>query len=161
LAADRKMTTQKDNYVKILFRFHSAVLEAETVETMWATIVDKDMGLYKLDSIPFYAPLIASGDIVFAEFDEQEQMLTYRKTVEYSGNSTVQVVLMDKSKDINTIRDLFQELGCVSEKVTEGYFSMEIPASVNYKQIKQRLVEMEAQEIIGYAEPCLVDGHRQ
>jgi hypothetical protein len=128
---------------------------------MWATIVDKDKGLYKLDSIPFYAPLVASDDIVFAEFDEQEQMLTYRKTVEYSGNSTIQIVLMDNSKDINKIRDLFKELGCVSEKVNEGYFSMGIPSTVDYKNIKNKLDELETQGTIGYAEPCLADGHRQ
>lgn len=155
------MATQDDNYVKILFRFHSDVLDEETVEKMWATIVDKDNGLYKLDNIPFYATLVASDDIVFAAFDEHEQMLTYRTTVEYSGNSTVQVVLMDKSKDINQIRDVFKELGCVSEKVYEGYFSMEIPSSVDYKNIKKKLDELETQETIGYAEPCLADGHRQ
>ena len=110
------MTHKDDNYVKILFLFYSNVLDEETVETMWATIVDKDNGLYKLDSIPFYAPNVASDDIVFAEFDKQEQMLTYRKTVEYSGNSTIQVVLMNKTEDINSIRDLFKKLGCVSEK---------------------------------------------
>lgn len=155
------MTTQDDNYVKILFRFHSDILDEETVETMWATIVDKNKGLYKLDSIPFYAPLVASDDIVFAEFDEQEQMLTFRKTAEYSGNSTVQIVLMDMSKDINQIRDIFKELGCVSEKLNEGYFSMEIPSNVDYKNIKKKLDELENQETIGYAEPCLADGHRQ
>jgi hypothetical protein len=150
-----------DNYVKILFSFYSDVLEEETVETMWATIVDIDKGFYKLDNIPFYAPLIASDDIVFAEFDDQQQMLTYRKTVEYSGNSTIQVVLMDKSKDINHIRDMFRGLGCVSEKVNKAYFSMEIPAAVDYKKIKQNLDELERQEIICYAEPCLAAGHRQ
>jgi len=155
------MTTQDDIYIKILFRFHSDVLDEETVETMWATIVDKDKGLYKLDSIPCYAPLVASDDIVFAEFDKQEEMLTYRKTVEYSGNSTVQIVLMDKSKDINQIRDHFKELGCVSEKVDEGYFSMEIPSTVDYKNIKKKLDELEMLETIGYGEPCLAVGHRQ
>lgn len=155
------MATQGDNYVKILFRFHSDVLDEETVETMWATIVDKDNGLYKLESIPFYAPLVASDDIVFAEFDDQEQMLTYRKTIEYSGNSTVQIVLIDKSKDINQIRNLFKKLGCVSEKANEGYFSMEIPLTVDYKKIKKKLDELETQETIGYAEPCLADGYRQ
>lgn len=155
------MTKKDDNYVKILFRFHSDVLDEETVETMWATIFDKDKGLYKLDSIPFYAPLVASDDIVFAEFDDHEQMLTYRNTLVYSGNSTVQIVLTDQSKDINQIRKLFKELGCVSEKVNERYFSMEIPSSVDYKNIKNKLDELEAQETIGYAETCLADGHRQ
>lgn len=155
------MTAKDDNYVKILFRFHSDVLDEETVETMWATIVDKDKGFYKLDSIPFYAPLVASDDIVFAEFDDQEQMLTFRKTIEYSGNSTIQVVLMDKTKDIKVIRDLFKELGCVSEKVNDGYFSMEVPSSIDYRKVKQKLDELETKETIGYAEPCLADGHRQ
>jgi hypothetical protein len=154
------MTTQDDNYVKILFRFHSDIFDEEMVEKMWATIVDKDKGLYKLDNIPFYAPLVASDDVVFASFDEREQMLTYRRTVEYSGNSTVQVVLMDKSQDINSIRDTFDKLGCVSEKVNEGYFSMEVPVAVNYKPVKLKLDEMESKEIIGYAEPCLSDDHR-
>ena len=150
-----------DNYVKILFRFYSDVLNKETVETMWATIVDKEKGFYKLDSIPFYMPLVASDDIVFAEFDKQEEMLTYRKTIEYSGNSTIQVVLMDKLKDINSIREVFEELGCISEKVNESYFSMEVPVLVDYKPIKQKLDDLENEEVIGYAEPCLAGGHRQ
>lgn len=154
------MTIQNDNYFKILFRFHSDVFEEEMVETMWATIVDKNKGLYKLDSIPFYAPQIASDDILFAEFDDHEQMLTYRRTVEYSGNSTIQIVLMDKSKDINQIRDTFKELGCVSEKNNGEYFSMLIPSTVDYKIVKKKLDELETQEIISYAEPCLADGHR-
>ncbi|MEA5428837.1 DUF4265 domain-containing protein [Arcicella lustrica] len=154
------MKIPDDIYVKILFSFYSDILEEDTVETMWATIVDKEKGLYKLDSIPYYAPLVASDDIIFAEFDKHEGMLTYRKTVEYSGNSTIQIVLMDKSQDINQIRDIFNELGCVSEKVNEGYFTMEVPSTVDYKNIKKKLDELEMQETIGYAEPCLADGHQ-
>jgi hypothetical protein len=151
--------TQQDNFVKILFRFYSNVLEQETTEAMWATIVDKDKGLYKLDNIPFYGPLVASDDIVFAEYDETEQMLTYRRTVEYSGNSIIQVVRMDKSKDINDIRKIFEDLGCVSEKINDGYFSMEVLADKDYKPIKQKLTELENKGIIGYAEPCLSEKH--
>jgi len=155
------MTTQDEDYVKILFRFYSNILDEETVETMWATIVDKDKGLYKLDSIPFYAPLVASDDIVFAEFDEQEEMLTYRNIVEYSGNSTVHVVLLEKFQDINNIRNVFKELGCITEKLNEVYFSMEIPSTIDYKNIREKLEELETQGKIGYAESCLADGHRQ
>ncbi len=150
----------QEETVKILFQFHSDIFDEEMVETMWATVVDKNKGLYKLDNIPFYAPLVASDDIVFAEYDEQQQMLTYRKTIEFSGNSIIQVVLIDKTTDINSIRKTFEELGCVSERVNDGYFSMEIPALVNYKFIKQKLEELEQNEIIGYAEPCLADQHR-
>jgi hypothetical protein len=150
----------QEDSVKILFKFHSDIFNEEMVETMWATIVDSNKGFYKIDNIPFYAPLVASGDIVFAEFDEQQLMLTYRKTVEFSGNSTIQVVLIDKLKDINSIRKTFEKLGCDSEKVNVGYFSMEIPALVDYRLIKQKLDELEQNEIIGYAEPCLADQHR-
>lgn len=152
---------QGENYVKILFQFHSDIFEQEMAETMWAKIVDKDKGFYKIDYIPFYATLVASDDIVFAEFDAQQQMLTYRKTVEFSGNSTVQVVLLDDSKDINSIREIFQEHSCVSEKVNDGYFAMEVPASVNYKLIKQKLDDLELKEIIGYAESCLAAQHKR
>ena len=155
------MTRQDDGYVKILFRFHSDIFDEEMVETMWATIIDKDRGLYKIDNIPFYAPLVASDDIVFAEYDEQEQMLTYRSTEKYSGNSTVQVVLIDKAHDIDSIRDIFEELGCVLEKVNERCFSMEISSFVDYKPIKRKLDEMEEKEMISYAESSLADGHRR
>ncbi|MES2063012.1 MAG: DUF4265 domain-containing protein [Bacteroidota bacterium] len=149
-----------DNYVKILFRFYSDVLEEETAETMWAIIVDQEKGLYKLDSIPFYAPLIASNDIFFAEYDEKETMLTYRKTIEYSGNSTIWVVVMDNSVEVNEIRKNFENIGCVSEKMNDAYFTMEIPAIIDYKIIKKELEELEQKEIIGYSEPCLSNLHQ-
>ena len=153
------MTKTKDNSVKILFKFFSNVLDEWTVETMWADVVDTQKGLYKLDSIPFYAP-VASDDVVFAEYDDMEQMLTYRRSVEHSGNSTVQVVLMDKKTDINNIRKIFSNLGCISEKLNDGYFSMEIPFDKDYTLVRQKLIELEDKEIIGYAEPCLSDKHQ-
>ena len=143
---------------KILFRFYSNTLEEWTVETMWAEIIDSEKGYYKLDNIPFYAS-VASDDIVLAEYDESEQMLTYRKTVEYSGNSTVQVGIMNESVITNDIRDMFKDLGCQSEKVHEAYFVIEIPADKDYLPIKQKLSELESKDIIGYAETCLSDKH--
>ncbi|ULQ53347.1 DUF4265 domain-containing protein [Flavihumibacter fluvii] len=152
------MTQTKDTSVKILFRFFSSVLDQWTVETMWADTVDADKGLYKLDSIPFYAPF-ASEDIVFAEYDETEERLTYRKTVEHSGNSTVQVVLLDTSMDINIIRNTFKDLGCISEKLNDQYFAMEIPSGKEYAPIRHKLTELEDTGIISYAEPYLAKNH--
>src|ERR1700740_3622255 len=111
---------EDDNYVKILFRFYSEVLEEETVETMWAEIIDAEKGLYKLDNIPFYGPPVASDDIIFAEYDNDEERLTYRRTVENSGNSIITVVIMDKTYEINSIRDIFKDLGCLSERLNDA-----------------------------------------
>jgi hypothetical protein len=101
--------TQSDdnNLVKILLRFSSNVLDEWTVETMWAQTVDKNEGLYKIDNIPSFA----SGDIVSARYDDTEQRLTYRETVEPSGDSIVQVILMDKTIPTNDVRDIFKALG--------------------------------------------------
>ena len=148
------------NQVKVLFNFHSDIFDEQMFETVWADVIDKEKGLYKIDNIPFYIPLIASEDIVFAEFDETEQMLTYRKTIEYSGRTVVQVVIMEQTTKTNTIRDIFHKLGCESEKAKEGYFSMEIPVNLNYQPIKKDLDRMENAEIIGYAEPTISDKHR-
>jgi hypothetical protein len=153
------MTQQDDNFVKILSRFYSNVLDEWTVETIWAEVVDKDKGLYKIDSIPFYAS-IASNDIVFAEYDHAEKMLTYKDTVEYSGNSLIQVVIMDKSVVTNDIRDIFNSMDCKSEKFKEGYFVIEILVDKDYKPIKQKLTELQDQGIIDYAEPVLSDKHQ-
>ena len=155
------MTDTKDNSVKILFRYYSSVLDEWTVETMWAEVVDADKGLYKLDNIPFYGPLVASDDIILAEYDEDEETLTYRETIKNSGNSIINVVIMDQKYDINTIRDIFKDVGCLSERVNDAYFSMEILAEKNYKPIQQKLADLEDKGIIGYAEPCLSDIHRE
>jgi hypothetical protein len=149
-----------DNLVKILFRFYSDILDEETTETMWAEVVDKEKGYYKLDNIPFYAPLIASDDIVFAEYDEEELMLTYRKTIEYSGNSTIHVIIMNNSYEINIVRKVFEGMGCESERKSDKYFALEIPAKIEYTPIKLKLEEMEKAEIIGYAETCLSEKHQ-
>ena len=145
---------------KILFRFHSNIFDEEMVETMWADIVDAKKGLYKLDNIPFYVPKVASGDVVFAEYDADEEMLCYRKTVKPSGNSTVQVVLIDETKEINYIRAIFEKLGCPSEKVNEGYFAMEIPAGADHEDVFDKLDELEEEEVIGYAVACLGENPR-
>ena len=153
------MGMEDEEYVKILFRFENEIIEELPVETMWATVVDKEKGLYKIDNIPFYVPAIASDDLVFAEYDEAEMRLTYRHTIESSGNSTIQVFLDDKSIDVNTLRSKFDDFGCISEKVNERFFVMEIPFKINYKEIKDILEELENQNIIFYAEPCLSEKH--
>jgi hypothetical protein len=149
-----------NNHVKVLFRYHSDILDELTVETMWAEKVNERIGLYKLDSIPFYGAPIATDDEFLAEFDESEQMLTFKGVTKFSENSIVTVSIIKDGVDKEPIRELFKSMNCISEGLNDSYFAMEIPYSVNYPSIKSKLDEFETNEILAYAEPCLSDKHR-
>lgn len=154
------MAAPEDNQVKILFSFYSDLLEQDAMETIWADIVDITMGYYKISSLPFYVSLIATGDLILAEYDDEEEMLTYRQTIQASGNSTIWVVMTDEEVDIDDVRELFHELDCFSDPITDRYFSMEVKASVNYLRVKDELNRLRSERIIDYAEPCLSVNHQ-
>jgi hypothetical protein len=135
------------------------LLEQETTETMWAIIVDKSKGLYKIDNVPFYASSLSSGDIIFAEYDEDESMLTYRNTVEYSGNSTIRIVGLDKSSNLSDLVTELQQMGCLIERMNDRYLAVEVPKEIAYHPIKTKLEELEKTELIGYEESCLSSCH--
>ncbi len=146
--------------VKILFRFYSDLLEKNMVETVWAELVDENKGHYRIDNIPFYVPGIAPDDIIKAEFDENENFLIFKESIEYSGNSVIRVIKFDDTLDINILRNRFKELACTSERMDNKYFVIEIPKSVDYKSIKKELQKMEDSGILAYAEAVLSNEHK-
>lgn len=149
-----------ETHKKILFRYYSDLLEDTVVETMWGEIIDLEKGYFKLDNIPFFGPLIATDDIFFAEFDEDEQTLVYRETIEISGNSIVQVVILEKGFDNEIIREKLKEVNCESEGMNETLFAVEITREVDYFVVKSILNEYVELSVIDFAEPCLSEKHR-
>jgi hypothetical protein len=152
------MNIEENNHKKITFKYYSNFLEEEVIETMWCKIVDESKGIYKLDNIPFYGPLIASDDIFYAEFDED--VLVYKEVIESSGNSVVQVVILKENFDKEIIRKKVFDLGCESEGMNDNFFVIEIPKNINYTSIKKLLNEYENNKFIEYAEPCLSVKHQ-
>jgi hypothetical protein len=150
----------EDNSVKIFFCFYSDILEEEVTEILLAEIENKEYGYYKLSRIPFYVPKVASGDIVWAEYNEREGMLTYRKTVQRSGNSTIHAIILDEGYEINDVRKILDDMGCRSEKLNQKYFALEVPANTDYIPIKRKLDELEKEGILDYAESCLSEKHQ-
>lgn len=144
---------------KILVRYYSDVLEEIVVETLWAEIIEQEKGLYKIDNIPFYGPKFSCGDIVFAEYDEDEERITFRRVVEYSGNSTIQIILLDKKTEVENLRNEFKNIGCESEGTGSNYFVMEVLYELNYLPIFKKLKELEKAEIINFAEPNISKKH--
>ena len=148
-----------ETHTKILFRYHSTVLDEEVVETMWSEIIDLEKGIFKLDNIPFYGPLIATDDIFYAKYDENEEAITYKETIAISGNSIIQVVILKDNYDKEVIREELKLLNCSSEGLNEKYFVVEIKKDVDYSVIKLFLEEYSKLEILDFAEPCLSKKH--
>lgn len=150
----------QDTHKKILFKYYSTYLEEVVSETMWAETVDEEKGYYKLDNIPFFGPLIATDDIFRAEYDENEKFLIHKETIESSGNSILQVLVLQEGFDKEIIREKLKAINCVSEGLNDTFFAVEIVKNVDYSIVKSVLNEYEANSIIEFAEPCLSDKHR-
>ncbi|MBL4648532.1 MAG: DUF4265 domain-containing protein [Aureispira sp.] len=151
----------EDSFKKVLFKYHSNVLDKEVQETMWALEVDSEKGHYQLDSIPFYGASIATNDIFKATFDEVEGFLVYQNTVTTSENSIILVMITDEAYDSKLLQQEFKNRHCDSEALNDTYFSIEILKSVDYTLIKELLDDHEIKGIINYAEPCLSKKHRE
>lgn len=141
--------------VPILFKFYSDLLEQNVIETLWADVVNDQLSYYKIDSIPAYTQYIAPDDIVLAEFDDTEKMLVYKETIIASGNSVVWVVITNNETGIEEIQELFFNLGCASEAVSDRFFTMEVNASVHYLKIKDKLNELKSEGVLEFMEACL------
>lgn len=148
-----------ETHSKILFRFHSAILYEEVVETMWSEIIDLEKGIFKLDNIPFYGPLIATEDIFYAKYDENEEAIVYKETIAISGNSIIQVVILKDNYDKEIIREKLKVMNCRSEGFNEKYFVVEIKKNVDYAVVKHFLNEYSELEVLDFAEPCLSKKH--
>ena len=150
----------EDKSVEIFFRFYSDILEEETTETLLAEIENNEYGYYKISSLPFYTPKIASGDIVWAEYNGAEGMLTYRKTIQHSGNSVIHAIILDDKYDIDHVCKIFGHMGCGAAKLNYRYFALEVPAGVDYFPIKRRLDEFVKEGVVDYAESGLSEKHQ-
>ena len=149
----------EEKLVKILTKYFSDVLDEIVVETLWVEVIDEEKGWYKIDNVPFYGAEFSCGDVVLAEYDEEEMCPVYRKVVEYSGNSTVQVVILEDGFDIESLREEFNELGFYSEKTTSSYFVLEIPFEKNYNIIYTKLLALQDKGLLEFAEPVLSEKH--
>jgi hypothetical protein len=126
---------------------------------MWSEIIDLEKGIYKLDNIPFYGPLIATDDIFYAKYDENEEAVVYKETISISGNSIIQVVILKDNYDKEIIREKLKSMDCLSEGLNEKYFAVEIKKDVDYSVVKHFLNEYFELDILDFAEPCLSKKH--
>ncbi len=80
-------------------------------ETLWAR-PEKQKGQYRIDNIPFYVRGISSGDVVAAEYNDNQ--LQFACLVSPSPNSVFRLYFAEET-DMQSTRDAFRGLNCESE----------------------------------------------
>ncbi|WP_119078709.1 DUF4265 domain-containing protein [Chitinophaga alhagiae] len=146
--------------VNITFRFHSSVLGEETTEILPAEAINGKGGQYKIKRIPLYVLGVAWGDIVRAEHNADGNCFTCLEIIAPSGHSTVQVMLMQTTKNEEALRGLFRDMGCGSVSAGSGYFVLDVPANLDYGPVKPKLEQLSGNGVLDYAEALLSDNHR-
>jgi hypothetical protein len=135
-------------------------MDQEMVETLWAEIVNPELGHYRIDSVPFYIPFIATDDIVTAEYDSNAEALLFVEKIKASGNSIVWVVIMSNVIQLEMIQQLLLDMGCESEAFGDRYFSMEIKAGTSYPKVRNKLLELKQEGLIDFEEAFISEEHQ-
>jgi uncharacterized protein DUF4265 len=136
---------------KVLFRVPDDEGGA-MVETLWATPLGGDH--YKLDNSPFYAYGVSWEDTVFAPYDDKEGFPTFRSVVAKSGNRTIRTIVDPPVSPGNAADQVLQALvalGCSYEGAYSRCISVNIPSTVELKEVSSYLIEQEVQW--EYADP--------
>jgi hypothetical protein len=138
-----KQTSTPD--AKVLFRVSEEDGSAQ-VETLWATALGDDE--YKIDNLPFYAYSVSWQDIVYAPVDQTDGRPTFVRVVKKSGHRTIRIKFDPPVQDGNRSDQVLQglvSLGCTYEGANRGYMSIDLAPEVILEQVRQYLIEQDAQ----------------
>lgn len=129
---------------KVLFRVGHEDGSAD-VETLWAYDLGQDR--YKLDNSPFYAYSVSWEDIVHAPFNEHEERPAFERVIEKSGNRTIRIIFeppVEAGNDSDKVLQSLVGMGCSYEGATPSYIAVNIPPAVDLEQIRNFLIDSEA-----------------
>jgi hypothetical protein len=140
----------KMEYKKILFEHENAPEGGYGIESAWA-IPEGDN--FKLTNILFYAPEYSWGDVVSVENREGELFVT--GLIQESGHSTVRIIFY-KSDEVHDTIEYLISIGCDAEiSNIPTLISVDIPAEISYKQVKEFLEGGRNLSKWDYEEACI------
>ncbi len=132
------------DYQKVVLRHEEG--DAAYVETPW--VVDLGDGRYRMENCPFYFYGIAAGDIIGAEYSEEEGQLVFTHVLEKSGNKLVRIIFENPENEEGPEKqhlDSLVAMGCSYEGANPKYICIDIPKSVELSMVCQYLTENEVQ----------------
>ncbi|WP_276132958.1 DUF4265 domain-containing protein [Polluticoccus soli] len=122
------------------------------IESLWC---EEKGEHYVVDNIPFIAKNIALGDIIIAEYDQDEKAFYFEDFIEFSGNSTIRLRFPD-SEEIEEVRRELESHGCSTEAFLERLIvSVNVPKSIQYAPIREFLMDGEQNNRWEFEEACL------
>lgn len=136
------MTEEK--FEKVLLRLEED--EEAYVETPW--VIDLGDGLYRMENCPFYFYGVAAGDIISAEYSEEEGQLVFTRVVEKSGNKLVRVIFKNPANEEGPEKEILDELvkmGCTFEGANPKYICIDIPKNIELFSVCNYLTSQEVQ----------------
>jgi hypothetical protein len=125
------------------------------IETMWVSPL-KD-GHYVVDNIPFYVPSISLGDVVNGAMQHSE--LVFKSVHQYSGHSTVRLVLFNVD-DVSLVSSRLNLLGCdVEISEIRSLLAVDVPPSVAWASVQALLGEFVTAGLADYEESAISRVH--
>jgi len=140
--------------VKIIFQLHPNEDGYPPIkyELLNATALPENT--FRIENAPFFTPNISYHDIVRARDSEIPGQFVFVDLVEGSAFTSVAIIILDPAIDV-FLMDLLRGLNCVLEYGEFGSFrvlAVAVPASTNYRELRQQLEHLETQSKISFAE---------
>ena len=88
-------------------------------------------------NIPFFAKGLALDDLILVE--EIDNKLVYKKTVNYSGNSTYRVFTNSDLEGFDFLWKILEGFGCTYERGTKNLYAINVPPSCDIFKVYEIL----------------------
>lgn len=136
-----------DSKLILPYKDDEGVIRGETV------LATKEGSYYRIKSIPVRASKIALFDLV--DIRKREGVLYFRKIIESSGRSVIQMIVFSE-RQIKAIGKDLEQFGCMWRRSDDKHLiAFDVPKHVPYRPIKNWLDQGEREQRWGYREASL------
>ncbi len=135
-------------YEKVMFRLQKDEdgYPSDDWESLWAYEVEP--GLYSIDNVPFFARGVSWEDVV--SVDRVGSELHFKEVVRPSGHSVLRVIVHNNS-GADEVHESLNQMGCDTEQShIPCLISVDIPPSVELREILNFLDKGKADDRWGY-----------
>ena len=152
---------QDIQFKEVLFVYYSPLLDQTVEELLWCKLLDPKKNHFELQSVPFYGPDIACGDIIEVKKSINSDDLHFDQILSRSGNSILQLIIEKANPDFAKCLSKLKQLDCRIEKATEHLYAVSIHKIKNYLKIYQCILPYVQAELIDFAEAHLSKKHQK